>query len=253
MRKYDVAYVPTGPVNYYPAKPLQEMTLDEIKKKYIKMCAKANGDVSVCSRCKTPCTEGKRAIQLVATEVYDVPIPLYGGKTLIERAKEENAKWRAEQEAKKAEEQKKEEEKKEEKAKKRAYRKSDTWWADSLASGDQVQWLIDNMSLSKTQAKKKIYMYRYTHNIEMPKKEVKGPIVCAAKDMVIEKEEEKLVEKKPTKNQNDVVFKTMEQKIDDLMKLQTEYKQKAEEYNKLYKEVTEKIDVLCKAMDVFDA
>ena len=53
MRKYDIPYVPNGPVNYYPAKSLQEMTLVEIKKKYIKTCAKANGDVSEENLIKT--------------------------------------------------------------------------------------------------------------------------------------------------------------------------------------------------------
>ena len=97
MRKYDVAYVPNGPVNYYPVKDLETMTLEEIVKKYIKTCGKANGSVAICSQCKSPCREGKRAIQLLANKVYDdPPIPLYGGKTLIERAREENMKRREE-------------------------------------------------------------------------------------------------------------------------------------------------------------
>ena len=71
MRKYDVAYVPNGPVNYYPVKDLETMTLEEIVKKYIKTCGKANGSVAICSQCKSPCREGKRAIQLLANKVYD--------------------------------------------------------------------------------------------------------------------------------------------------------------------------------------
>ena len=92
MRRDGIPYVSNGVYNPpFPVVPLQDMTLEEIKKKYLKMCAKANGNPAVCSKCKTPCPEGKRAIQLIANEVYnDPPVPLYGGKTLIEKAKEEN-------------------------------------------------------------------------------------------------------------------------------------------------------------------
>ena len=95
MRKYDIPHVANPRINYYPVKELGEMTLEEIVKKYIKTCGKADGNVAVCSKCKTPCEHGKRAIQLLANKIYDnPPIPLYGGKTMIERAKEENMKRR---------------------------------------------------------------------------------------------------------------------------------------------------------------
>ena len=92
MRRDGIPYVSNGVYNPpFPATPLQDMTLEEIKKKYLKMCAKAQGDPAVCSKCSAPCAEGKRAIQLLANQVYnDPPIPLYGGKTLIEKAREEN-------------------------------------------------------------------------------------------------------------------------------------------------------------------
>jgi len=158
MRSYDVAYVKNGPYNPYPVVPLQEMTLEEIKKKYIKMCAKANGDVSVCSKCQTPCPEGKRAIQLIANNVYpDPPVPLYGGKTLIERAREDNMKRRAELE--KAEKEKKEAEQKP-KRKKVAI---EDWFNKAMATDDPIQWIMDNLHVSKTKAKQKIYDYRYRH------------------------------------------------------------------------------------------
>ena len=160
MRKYDVAYVPNGPVNYYPAVPLQDMSLEDIKKKYIKTCAKANGDIAICSKCKTPCKEGERAIQLTANQVYnDPPIPLYGGKTLIERAKEENMKRRQLEAERKANENMETAEKKENISKKKTVIRWDGWYETSLASGDQVKWLMTEMGLSRTQAKKKIYQY----------------------------------------------------------------------------------------------
>ena len=100
MRKDGIPYV-QNPRGFYPPIDMNKLSLSELKQKFIKNCGKANGDVSVCSRCKTPCAEGKRAIQLVANQVYnDPPVPLYGGKTLIERAKEENMQRREAAEAK---------------------------------------------------------------------------------------------------------------------------------------------------------
>ena len=240
MRKYDVAYVPNGPANYYPAKELDEMSLDEIIAKYIKTCGKANGLVSVCSRCKNPCKQGKRAIQLLSNEVYcDPPIPLYGGKTLIEKAREENMLRRQAAE----EEKKKEEEKKEKKINKKNMQQN-TWWEESLASGDQVQWLIDFMKLSKTQAKKKIYMYKYNH----------GLLNKEPKEEKHEKKSEEVHEiKTETSDQS------IESKIEILMKMQDDQKKAMEEYLRLYEEakkeyegIKQKVDVLCSALDILN-
>jgi hypothetical protein len=44
----------------------------------------------------------------------------------------------------------------------------------------------------------------------------------------------------------------MELKMDELMKLQAEYKANIDKYTKLYNEVREKIDTLCKAMDILN-
>ena len=158
MRRDGIPYV-QNPKGYYPPIDINKLSLDEIKTKFLKYCAKSSGDVSVCSKCKTPCTEGKRAIQLLANKIYnDPPIPLYGGKTLIERAKEENEKRRASQEVKKIEEKMElhAEPVKENVTKKRDYFKSDEWWELSLEAENQVQWIVDNLGVSKTQAKKKI-------------------------------------------------------------------------------------------------
>ena len=247
MRKYDVAYVPNGPVNYYPSIPLEDMSLEEIKKKYIKTCGKANGNVSECSKCTSPCKEGKRAIQLLANEVYnDPPIPLYGGKTLIERAREENMK-RRQQEEKKDLATAIEEAKKAgnpvidgAEKKKRNYILWEGWWESSLESGDQVKWLMENMKLSRTQAKKKIYQYKWTHGMAGTEK----------KEEVIQNVAKENVE---------YVDNNIESKLEKLMKQQEEYKNEMDKYMKLFNEAKEKYleiknktDTLCNAMDILN-
>ena len=273
MRKYDVAYVPNGPVNYYPSKELEDMTLDEIVKKYIKTCAKANGKVSTCSKCKVPCKEGKRAIQLVANQIYDnPPIPLYGGKTLIERAKEENMKRKQNEavqvtkenfnELKDALEKAKEEalgkpveEEKNKPTKeetKRKYLKVDGWWEASLASGDQTKWLMENLNLSRTQAKKRIYSYRYVHGMTGEKKEERPAEVKVEKKEEV-KEEKKVEE--PVKS----IDASIESKLEKLMKQQEQCQKEIDTYQKLldeakakYEEVKKKADILCSAMDILN-
>ena len=248
MRRDGIPYV-QNPKSFYPPVDIQKLTLEELKAKYLKLCGKSNGNLSVCSKCKTPCPEGKRAIQLLANEVNDDKIPLYGGKTMMEMAKADTKRNREEAEAKKLAEamelhsESKTKESSEEKPKKRRYIKGDEWWEQSLAYGNQVEYLIKEFGLSKTQAKKKIYSYKVNNNISdrpaMPQLKTPDP-------------EPVKVDEYKEKSSNDLVTRTFEIKIDELMKLQTEYKAKAEEYNKKLKEVTEQIDVLCKAMDVFD-
>ena len=247
MRKYDVAYVPNGPVSYYPAKPLEDMTLGEIKKKYIAMCGKANGDISVCSKCQTPCREGKRAIQLVANEVYnDPPIPLYGGKTLIERAREENIKRRKEME-----EIEKQETAEKPKKKTRSEVPFDGWYDVAMNSGDPIKWLMDTMNITKTQAKKKLYQYKY-YKSQTEAKENKVKIEMQNEVKV--KDEETKTEIK-VKIQND----SIEAKLESLMKLQEQHKKAMDEYMRLYNEakkeydkIKEKTDILCNAMDILN-
>ena len=257
MRKYDVAYVPNGPANYYPAKDLSEMTLEEIVAKHIKTCGKANGNLAVCSQCKSPCREGKRAIQLLSNKVYnDPPIPLYGGKTLIEKAREENLKRKenasnisiladALAEAHKEEHPKKK--------KRGSYLAWDGWYEEATKTGDPVKWVMDNMKLSKTQAKKKVYMYEYHHGLrqvkEEPKKETVEPVSKETK-----------VESKENKTESKAVDAGIETKIEHLMKLQEEQKKAMAEYQKLYEEAKKEYerlkaqaDVLCEALDILNS
>ena len=183
----------------------------------------------------------------------DPPIPLYGGKTLIERAKEENMKRREKMDnnmsalAKALEDAKQEALAKDadvEPKKKKAYTVWDGWYETSLASGDQTKWLMDNMHLSRTQAKKKIYQYRYLHGLT--KSEVK---------------EEKDVEKaeKKTEEKVEVADTGIEAKLELLMKQQEQIKNEIDQYEKLlydarrrYDEIKKKTDVLCSAMDIMN-
>lgn len=253
MRRDGIPYV-QNPKGYYPPIDINKLSLEEIRQKFIKTCGKANGDISVCSKCPTPCAEGKRAIQLSLNKVYnDPPIPLYGGKTLIERAQEENMKRRAAQAEKeanvlRAEEPEKNtsESKTEEKPKKRKYQKMDDWWDKSLQAEDQIAWIMETFGVSKTQAKKKVYSYKYAHGLVGPT--VKTPDVEQTPKPEVKEE----VVKAPTDHSNDIVFKVMESKIDDLMRTMDDYKKKYEEYKKLYDDISEQVDTLCKALDVFE-
>ena len=258
MRKYDIPYVPNTNTHPFPAKSLQEMTLDEIIKKHIKTCAKANGKVDVCSKCKTPCKEGERAIQLTCNLVYnDPPIPLYGGKTLIENAREENLRRREEKE--KTENMSSLEKaileaQKKEKKQKRSYIRGDEWWEESLKHGDQVDYLVTVLGFTKQKAKKAIYSYRSRHGLAGQKpglavktSAVKVDITPIQKETV---EKPEVASKHEAKN--DVLLSTMELKMSELMDLQAEYKANIQKYTKLYEEVKEKVDTLCKAMDIFN-
>ena len=213
------------------------MTLDEIKKKYIKTCGKANGDPSVCSHCKNPCAEGKRAIQLLANQVYnDPPVPLYGGKTMIEMAKEENMRRRREKEQKEKEQMK-------EVKHRPNFNAPDDWWEQSLKSGNQVKWLMDNLGISKTQANKKIYSYRYRNGLTNKRDEtLVMPVTKPAEAPKIEVKQED---------------NRFENKLDRLMKEQEDFKkimdQRYADYVKakeIYESISKKVDILCSAMDI---
>lgn len=60
MRKYDIPYVQNVAGSHpFPIKELEDMSLEEIVQKHIKTCGKANGNVAICSQCKSPCKQGK--------------------------------------------------------------------------------------------------------------------------------------------------------------------------------------------------
>lgn len=248
MRKYDVAYVPNGTKNYYPVKDLQDMSLEEIKEKYIKICAKALGNVSVCSKCKTPCEYGKRAIQLLANSVYnDPPIPLYGGKTLIDWAKAENERRRRFGDKKEEENAEMTEEKVEEKTEEvkpeEKKQKKDDWYEESLKAEDQYQWVADHFGIPKAQAKKKVYSYRYRNGLTDQNYSSSG----TNKKRVAKEKTEKIMDGR------------IETKLEQLMQLQDQQKELMDKYMKLYEEakakyedIKAKTDVLCSAFDIIN-
>ena len=249
MRKDGIPYVSNGVYNPpFPAVPLQEMTLEEIKKKYLKMCAKSQGDPAVCSKCSAPCTEGKRAIQLLANSIYnDPPIPLYGGKTLIEKAREENMLRK----------QKLEEEKKEEKKVPKEKQFIENWYEDSLASGNQLAWVMEKYNMTKTQAKKKIYSYRYRNGLTNKEYFTRGQggVAPVLTDPDTARKEINIEPVKQEVNTSDRI----ESKIDSLMRKQAEYKAVMDEHYKeylmakeTYDNFSKKIDVLCSAMDIMN-
>ena len=171
MRTFDIPYVKQPAKTYPPPVELKDMSLGEIKKIHISTCAKANGDVSKCSKCNTPCVPGKRAIQLVANQVYnDPPVPLYGGKTLIERAQAEN-KRRREAIEKGLPVPEPEEVKKDHpstKASDKVAEQPNTnnvpavmdipkWYQDAYNSSDPVKWIMDTFHLSRLSARSRVY------------------------------------------------------------------------------------------------
>lgn len=251
MRRDGIPYVSNGVYNPpYPAVPLQDMTLDEIKKKYLSICAKANGDPAICSKCTAPCPEGKRAIQLLANKVYnDPPIPLYGGKTLIEKAREENMLRRQ-----RLEEEKKKDEKKVPKEKQYV----DNWYEESLESGDQLAWVMEKFNMTKTQAKKKIYSYRYRNGLTnkeyfSDKRSETKPVIVEDVEKVREEIKQDIVQQKQEISMNN----SIESKIDSLMRQQAKYKTIMDEHYKeylaakeTYEDFSKKIDILCSAMDI---
>ena len=205
----------------YPVVPLQDMTLEEIKKKYLSNCGKANGNPAVCSKCSSPCAEGKRAIQLLSNQVYnDPPIPLYGGKTLIEKAREENMarrqKMQEQSEIKRTKDN-------------RIYIIG--WYEKAVASGDAVKWVMETYNMSKDKAKAKIAKWRSMHKEEV-KKDIKEESVPA---------------------------NAVEEKLESLMKLQEKHKKIMQEYQEQYEKakqnyeaISKKIDILCNAMDIMN-
>lgn len=214
MRTSDIAYVKQTVVNAYPAKPLEELTLSEIKKKHLSICAKANGDVSVCSKCQTPCAYGKRATQLVANEVYnDPPVPLYGGMTLIERARQENMKRRQEKEMKTSKDNRK-------------FIKD--WYDKAIESGDAIKWIMENYGCTKDRAKAKIYQWESRHKEKLAQKTNQS--VCSVENKI------------------DALMKIQEDHKHVMLELQKQY----EDAKQKYEEISKKIDVLCRAIDIIN-
>lgn len=257
MRKDGIPYVPNGVYNPPVAKPLEEMDLQDLVKGHLRTCAKSNGALSVCRTCSSKCIYGQRALDLYEGRVSVGSETIRPEETILYRMR------KAQEEMRKAQEEAMQ--KKETVFIKPGKIIIDDWYEKATQSEDPVKWVMDTFNISKTKAKNKIYQYKYRmkkKNSEEKKEEVEEEKHEEIKTDVEEKKEEvkkapvseeRTEEKKEEKKEsNDIVYKTMEEKIDRMMKRQAEYKELMNKYAGLYKEVSEQIDVLCKALDVFD-
>ena len=250
MRKSDIAYVPNPPV-FKPPENWKNMSVEEIVKKYIKTCGKADGLVSVCSRCQSPCEYGKRAVQLLANKVYnDPPIPLYAGKNMIEMAREENLRRRNQAEEKQKIEESKNMNEKRSGKDGRMY--LEDWYSKAMGTDDPVKWIMDNFQISKKKAMQKIYGWRSRH--PESKQETK------------EKEEENIVDNIAVKVKAEELQKVkdstderIEAKLESLIRQQEDQKKAMEECYKAYEQakaeyekIKLKVDTLCSAMDIMN-
>lgn len=210
MRKYDIAYV-HNPAHYVPPVDYMDMDVNQLKKKYIDTCAKSSGMISNCSRCGNPCVYGKRAIEILSGNNSDVP--LYDGKTLIEKAKEENMLRRKEQTDKKISKDN------------RAY--INDWYNKAIASENPVKWVMDAYNIDKTKAKAKLYQWRRRHNER--KEEVKQEVESVMP-----------------------IPESIETKLERLYKEKELIQENINKLQKQYEEINNKIDVLCSAMDIIN-
>ena len=210
MRRYDIAYV-HNPAHYTPPVDYMDMDVNQLKKKYIDTCAKSNGMISNCSRCENPCVYGKRAIEIISGDTSIVP--LYDGKTLIEKAKEENMLRKKEQVDKKISKDN------------RAY--IDDWYSKAMSSEDPVKWVMNTYNIDKTKAKAKLYQWKRRH------KECKEEV----------KQEVKTVMPIP---------ESIETKLEKLYKEKELIQENINKLQKQYEEINNKIDVLCNAMDIMN-
>ena len=159
MRRYDVAYV-QNPPHYTKPKDYKEMDLKELKKTHIDTCAKSGGLVGNCMNCKNQCVYGKQAVMLTQGKTEDDSLPLYDGKTLIEKAREENMKRKQQQVVVVKS-----------KDNKRTY--IDNWYELAMASGEPVAWIMENYKVTKEKAQKKLYSWRSLHKLSNPPVQVK--------------------------------------------------------------------------------
>ena len=267
-------YPQTGNSIRTPLKAIEDLSLQEITRNYL--CGKAQGKVSVCMKCQAKCAYGKRAIELtIGPQRATSGVPYEG--SMLQKARADaklsrsfenatlNAHFETEKPVAKAEVP---EEKKEESAKKkRKNADPDGWFEESLLAPDQIAWVMEKFGKSRTQARKKIYMYKYLHpEAKELKVSAKNPVEVkeepvdsspVGKEEVCEASKEKKME-----TLDDVYLaKVMERKLESLMNqqesLEAEIKKYREEYERQIKEPNEKllkvrgqIDVLCKTMDI---
>ena len=265
MRTFDVAYVPHGTVSYTPKKPLEEMDLREIVKNYLVTCVKSQGKVSECLKCTDKCEYGKRAEKLAKNIITPSEATPYEG-SILQKGRMENelirkANKMIEDLSREEAELKNETKEKTKKHGGKREKDPEGWYEESLASENQLKWVMDKFSMNEHQAKKKIWNYRYYHP------EVKTRNRADKKTQSSEpgkKEETKELtnEEKMDVLDNVYMTKVMERKLEKLMneqemyeteikKYKEEYERKTEEVNLKLSVVKEHIDAICKTMDIF--
>ena len=233
MRTSDIAYVPQGHVATAPVPPLNEMTLQEITKRYLTSCIKSHGLVSECQKCKDKCPYGMRATMLAyGTGAFGERAVPYEG-SMLQAARMQNELNRKRQIAVDAltEELKKTEEKIEtvekemkEPKKRRKGIDPEGWYEEALKSGDAVKYVMDTFGRTKTQAKKKLYNYLYLHPEmqEIHDKYVKKNVL--KEEEIPVKAEAKIEKKEKSENveqPGDVyITRVMEMKLETLPEIQ---------------------------------
>lgn len=265
MRTYDIPYV-QNPGTPKPQPKLEDLDLKTIIKNYL--CWKSQGRLSECRKCTPKCEYGKRALELAfPTDPMAFGGPkLIGNKTLLELAREENAKRKEEQTKAVENKQVETTPKKESKKKQRIF--IDDWYSKAYESENPLKWIMEAYGISEHKAKQKVYEYQYRHpglREEKPmwkSKKASGEAEETAKPAEAEpKEEMKQTENSEGKNSDDALLGPLENKINVLMNQQAEYKSKMEElkkeyeekiapYQKLYDETKVKVDALYEALNI---
>ena len=232
-------YVEKTPRKYYPPMDYRDMTVKELVDKYLRTCSQCNGLVSVCKKkCKTPCIYGQRAVELLYDTAAQLPpAPLYNGKTMIELAKEENAKKKT-----------KEKENMVMKKGKDGRIYIENWYEKAMASGDEVSWVMEHYNTDRRHATIKVNQWRHRHESKENTKQTESQTATT------EVKTEEITEMKP-ENKMDNNF--LENKLEELMKTQERCKALMDEQYRLYEvakseyeKIKAKTDILCSALDI---
>ena len=246
MRTYDIPYVPNPARTNDVIPGLETMDLRTITKTYL--CGKSHGKVSECMRCPAPCAYGKRALELLAQPV-DVITPAQG-KTLIEKAREAALQQREQMKAQETKE--KEEQVVVVTSSGRQYLNG--WYEMAFNTEDPVQWVMDTFNMTANKAKHKIYTYQKRHP-ELNKKKSKEPV----KETPVMKQTiepaavpPEAIEPKAEPKEEATPISLLENKINELMNQQEEYKKQMDHYEKLYKETKTKVDALYEALNILN-
>ena len=274
MRTSDIAYVPQGHISSTPIPPLNEMTLQEITKRYLTSCIKSHGLVSECQKCKDKCPYGMRATMLAyGTGAFGERAVPYEG-SMLQAARMQNELNRQRQittdalteERKKIEEKIETTEKEVKPKKRRKGMDPEGWYEEAMKSGDPVKYVMETFGRTKTQAKSKLYNYLYLHpemkeihdkytkkNVSEEKTKEESPVKVETPERVEKPcNTGKTEEKVNTAQPGDIyITRVMEMKLETLMNKQEEYESAIKDYQTKLAKVKEQIETICRTMDIF--